>query len=54
MQTNEAYSRLADCLLALKAQGATPQQLAAAIVRAASEANVNRVEINTAYDWLNL
>jgi hypothetical protein len=52
--TNEAYSKIADCLLALKAKGATSEQLAEAIVRAASQSNVQRHEIAEAYETLML
>jgi hypothetical protein len=54
MTTNEAYSRLVDCFLALKAEGATLEQLAEALVLAASEANIRRYQIAEAYETLGL
>ena len=54
INSRDAYARLADCLLALKAQGATPETLAYAIVKAASESGVRRYHIAEAYETLGL
>lgn len=54
MTDNDAYSKVVACLLSLKAEGVTDEQLAKAIVRASSEANVMRYHINEAYDTLDI
>ena len=43
MTVTQAYARIIAVLLALKAEGATPDILADAIVRAAYEAGIKRI-----------
>jgi hypothetical protein len=53
-RTIDAYQVIADHLLKLKAAGHSPEQLAEAIARAASETGVRRWQISDAYDALRL
>lgn len=49
LRTVDAYSRMADLFLALKAEGYSEDQIASALTRAAIEANVKISKIMRAY-----